>query len=92
LTRRPAIEIAGFKYRTGGGRHYVLLNQPRPGDVPEIGLVLEDGRFMRRGATTDLGIEAVMLAFGDQDRGAIDRFFNSLMEHAKQTGAVFASD
>jgi hypothetical protein len=91
LARRPSIEIAGFKYRTGGGRHYVLLNEPRPGDVPEIGLVLEDGRFTRRGTTTDLGIEALMRAFGEQDRPAIDVFFNSLMEHTKQTGGAFAA-
>ena len=91
LARRPSIEVAGFKYRTGGGRHYVLLNEPRPGDVPEIGLVLEDGRFTRRGTTTDLGIEALMRAFGEQDRAAIEVFFNSLMEHTKQTGAAFAA-
>jgi hypothetical protein len=92
LARRPTIEIVGFKYRTGGGRHFVLLNEPRPGDIVEIGLVLEDGRFTRRGNTTDLGIEEVMHAFGNQDREAIDRFFNSLFEHAKQTGSVFARD
>jgi hypothetical protein len=91
LAGRPSIEIVGFKYRTGGGRHYVLLNEPRPGDIPEIGLVLEDGRFMRRGTTTDLGVEEVMRAFGNHDLMAIERFFNSLMEHAKQSGGVFVS-
>jgi hypothetical protein len=90
LARRPSIEIAGFKYRTGGGRHFVLLNDPRPGDVPELGVVLEDGRFDRRGTTTDLGIEALMRAFGEADLDAIDRFFNSLIEHLRPTGGVFA--
>ena len=91
LAKRPSIEIAGFKYRTGGGRHFVLVNEPRPGDVPELGVVLEDGRFHRVGSTTDLSIEAVMRAFGAGDRNAIDRFFNSLFEHLRATGAVFAS-
>lgn len=91
LVRRPAIEIVGFKYRTGDGRHYVLLNEPRPRDIQEVGVVLEDGRFMRRGTSTDLSVEEVMRAFGEQNRVAIDRFFNSLMEHAKQSGAVFAA-
>lgn len=90
LTRRPSIEIAGFKYRTGGGRHFVLVDEPRPGDVPELGVVLEDGRFHRLGSTTDLSIEAVMRAFGEGDRQAIDRFFNSLFEHLRATSAVFA--
>jgi hypothetical protein len=90
LSRRPSIEIAGFKYRTGGGRHFVLVEEPRPGDVPELGVVLEDGRFHRLGSTTDLNIEAVMRAFGQADREAIDRFFNSLFEHLRATGAVFA--
>ena len=89
LTRRPSIEIAGFKYRTGGGRHFVLVDQPRPGDLPQLGVVLEDGRFHRLGSTTDLSIEAVMRAFGQADREAIDRFFNSLYEHLRATGAVF---
>jgi hypothetical protein len=89
LARRPSIEIVGFKYRTGGGRHFVILNQPRPGDTQEIGVVLEDGRFTRRGSTTDLGIAEVMQAFAKQDRQAIDRFFNSLIEHVKQTGGAF---
>ena len=92
LARRPAIEIVGFRYRTGSGRHFVLLNEPRPGDVQEVGVVLEDGRFMRRGTSTDLSVQEVMLAFGNQDREASDRFFNSLMEHARQSGAVFATD
>jgi len=91
LSRRPSIEIAGFKYRTGGGRHFVLVNEPRLGDVPEIGVVLEDGRFHRLGTTTDLGITEVMRAFGNGERGAIDRFFNSLFEHLRATGGVFAS-
>jgi hypothetical protein len=91
LSRRPSIEIAGFKYRTGGGRHFVLVNEARPGDVPELGVVLEDGRFHRLGSTTDLGIEAVMRAFGEGDRDAIDRFFNSLFEHLRATGSVFAN-
>ncbi len=90
LSRRPAIEVAGFKYRTGGGRQFVLVSEPRPGDTPEMGLVLEDGRFHRLGSTTDLSIEALMRAFGDGDREAIDRFFNSLFEHLRATGAVFA--
>jgi hypothetical protein len=90
LSRRPSIEIAGFKYRTGGGRHFVLVDEPRPGDIPELGVVLEDGRFHRLGSTTDLSIEAVMRAFGEADREAIDRFFNSLFEHLRATGAVFA--
>ncbi len=92
LSRRPNIEIAGFKYRTGGGRHFVLVDEPRLGDVPELGVVLEDGRFHRLGSTTDLGIEAVMRAFGTGERDAIDRFFNSLFEHLRATGAVFARD
>lgn len=91
LSRRPSIEIAGFKYRTGGGRHFVLVNEPRPGDVPELGVVLEDGRFHRLGSTTDLSIEEVMRAFGEADRDAIDRFFNSLFEHVRATGATFAA-
>jgi hypothetical protein len=91
LSRRPSIEIAGFKYRTGGGRHFVLVNEPRSGDVPELGVVLEDGRFHRLGSTTDLSIEAVMRAFGDADRPGIDRFFNSLFEHLRATGTVFAA-
>lgn len=90
LSRRPNIEIAGFKYRTGGGRHFVLVDEPRPGDVPELGVVLEDGRFHRLGSTTDLSIEAVMRAFGEGNRNAIDRFFNSLYEHLRATGSVFA--
>ena len=90
LSRKPSIEIAGFKYRTGGGRHFVLVNEPRPGDVPELGAVLEDGRFHRLGSTTDLSIEALMRAFGAADRDAIDRFFGSLFEHLRATGAVFA--
>jgi hypothetical protein len=90
LSRRPCIEIAGFKYRTGGGRHFVLVDEPRPGDVPELGVVLEDGRFHRLGSTTDLSIEALMRAFGEADRAAIDRFFNSLFEHLRATAAVFA--
>jgi hypothetical protein len=32
-----------------------------------------------------------MRAFGEQDRPAIDAFFNSLMEHTKQTGGAFAA-
>ena len=52
-------------------------------------MVLEDGRFHRLGTTTDLSIEAVMRAFGEADREAIDRFFNSLYEHLRATGAVF---
>ena len=91
LARRPSVEVAGFKYRTGGGRHFVLVDEPRPGDVPELGVVLEDGRFHRLGSTTDLSIEALMRAFGAGDRDAIDRFFNSLFEHVRATGAVFAS-
>lgn len=91
LSRRPAIEVAGFKYRTGGGRHLVIVNEPRPGDTPEVGIVLEDGRFHRLGSTTDLGIEALMRAFGEGDRAAIDRFFNSLFEHLRATGGVFAA-
>lgn len=92
LAQRPAIEIVGFKYRTGGGRHFVLLNEPRRGDKQEVGVVLEDGRFMRLGTSTDLSIEEVMLAFGMQNRDAIDRFFNSLMEHAKQSGSTHVID
>jgi hypothetical protein len=91
LSRQPSIEVAGFKYRTGGGRHFVLVNEPRPADVPELGVVLEDGRFHRLGSTTDLGIEALMRAFGDGDQDAIDRFFNSLFEHLRATGAVFVT-
>lgn len=89
LSRRPAIEIAGFKYRTGSGRQFVLVNEPRPGDTPAIGVVLEDGRFDRRGSTRDLSITALMRAFGEGDREAIDRFFNSLFEHLRATGGVF---
>jgi hypothetical protein len=90
LSRRPSIEIAGFKYQTGGGRHFVLVNETRPGDIPELGVVLEDGRFHRLGTTTDLGIEALMRAFGQGDQDAIDRFFSSLFEHLRATGGVFA--
>lgn len=89
LTRQPCIEVAGLQYRTGRGRVFILLNEKRVGDVLEIGLMLEDGRFYRMGISTDLNIEKVMLAFANHDHEEIDRFFNALYEHAKQTGGVF---
>ncbi len=84
----PKIEIAGFERRLEGARVNVVLNRPRPGDQPEIGLVLEDGRFQRRGSHTVLSIEHLMRAFAEQDVAAIDSFFNALFDEMKATGSV----
>jgi hypothetical protein len=89
LARQPCIEVAGFQYRTGRGRIFTVLNEKRVGDVPEIGLTLEDGRFYRMGVSTDLNIEKFMLAFAQHDHEEIDRFFNALYEHARHTGGVY---
>ena len=88
LANLPCIEIAGLQYRTGRGRVFVVLNQVRLQDVLEIGVVLEDGRFDRRGSTTDLSITEVLAAFSRHDHEAIDRFFSSLFEHLNQTGGA----
>lgn len=89
LTRQPCIEVAGFQFRTARGRLFTVLNDKRVGDVVEIGLMLEDGGFYRVGVSTDLNIEKVMLAFANHEHPEIDRFFNALYEHARQTGGVF---
>lgn len=86
LARPPHVEVAGLTYQTGRGRQYVVLNRPRPGDKVEIGLVLENGGFWRRGSATDLDIEETMLAFARHDHAGIDRFFSSLFEHVAQIG------
>lgn len=92
LAQQPVVEVAGLQYRTGRGRIFVVLNEARTGDVLEIGLVLEDGRFFRRGSSTDLSIQEAMEAFGRQDHEALGRFFNSLFEHVRQTGAALPPD
>lgn len=89
LLRQPSIEIAGLRYSSRGGRHYVRLNEVQPGMILEVGLVLEDGRFFRRGSTADLSNEEAMLAFANQETAEIDRYFNSLFEHVRQTGGAF---
>ena len=92
LRRQPVIEVAGLQYRTGRGRIFVVLNEVRTGDVLEIGLVLEDGRFFRRGSSTDLSIAETMEAVARHDHEELGRFFNSLYEHVRETGAALPTD
>ena len=92
LRRQPAMEVAGLQYRTGRGRIFVVLNEVRTGDVLEVGLVLEDGRFFRRGSSTDLNIAEAMEAFARHDHDELVRFFNSLFEHVRQTGGELPAD
>lgn len=89
LSREPSIEMAGLRYSSRRGRHYVRLNEVMPGTVLEVGLVLEDGRFYRRGSTADLSNDEAMLAFANRDTEQIDRYFNGLFEHVRQTGGAF---
>lgn len=88
LSRQPSIEIAGLRYSSRRGRHYVRLDEVQPGTILEVGLVLEDGRFFRRGSTADLSNEEAMLAFANHKTEEIDRYFNGLFEHVRQTGGA----
>jgi hypothetical protein len=92
LTRQPHIEVAGLQYTTGRGRHFVILNKTRPGDILEIGLVTEKGEFWRTGSMTALNIELAMRAFGERNLEEIDAFFSSLYELVSQTGAAIAPE
>jgi hypothetical protein len=89
LARQPCIEISGLRRRIGGGRVYVVLHEPGGFERLHVGVVLEDGRLQRLGSSTDVSIEELLRAFTTHDREAIDRFFNALFEHVKQTGGAF---
>lgn len=91
LSRQPAVEVAGLQYRTGRGRVFVVLNQRRPGHELEIGLVLEDERFLRMGSAGNMSIEAALGAFAEHKHEEIALFFNSLFENVRATGGVFPS-
>ena len=79
----PVVEIAGLRYSTDRGRIFVTLNEVRRGDTLEIGVVLDDGIFDRRGSTTDMSIEELLEAFANHDHGAVELFFNSFYEHER---------
>ncbi len=86
LSEAPSIELAGLRYRTEAGRVFVQLDAPARGPQLEIGVVLEDGRFDRRGSAGDLSLEALVRAFVELDHEQVDRFFNSLFETLRGTG------
>ena len=94
LSQPPTIEISGFQFRTGQGRLFVSPLDIRPNVNPEIGIVLEDHRFLRLGTTADLDISKLMRAFARARRDEIDQFFSTLFEHARARGdaAVFPVD
>jgi hypothetical protein len=89
LARQPCIEISGLRRRIGAERIYVVLQEPGGFERLHVGVVLEDGRLQRLGSSTDVSIEELVRAFAKHDREAIDRFFNALFEHVKQTGGAF---
>ncbi|MBL7940695.1 MAG: SAVED domain-containing protein [Flavobacteriales bacterium] len=88
LGREPKIEIAGLERTLERARVNILLNKKRVNDNLEIGLVLEDGRFERRGTSTALPLEQLLEAFAAHDQAGIDLFFNKLYEEMKGTGGA----
>lgn len=88
LSREPKIEIAGLERTLERARVNIVLNKKRVNDNLEIGLVLEDGRFERRGTSTALPLEQLMDAFAAHNQAAIDLFFNKLYEEMKGTGGA----
>jgi hypothetical protein len=57
-----------------------------------IGIVLEDGRIVRKGSSVDASIEELLRALSQHDQSAIERFFDATFDHIKQTGGAFPVD
>lgn len=89
LARPPAIEITGLEYHTDRRRIRVHLEKVRRGENLEIGVVLEDGRFLRMSSVGNVSLEALTKAFVDTDHEAIERFFSGFFDYARATGATY---
>lgn len=89
LARQPCIEISGLRRQVTSDRVFIVIQEPGGFAGLHIGVVLEDGRILRKGSSVDASIEELLRAFSQHDQSAIERFFDATFDHIKQTGGAF---
>lgn len=85
LCEPPVIEIAGPVPSVDTRRYYADLERIRPSAL-ELALVDNNNKLQRFPTSTNLPIAELLQAFRVRDRQGIDRFFKSLIDHARQRG------
>lgn len=89
LSRPPAIEITGLEYQTDRRRIRLNLEKVRRDESLELGLVLEDGRFLRMSTVGNVDIHAMVRAFKAKDHDTIERIIRGIFDHARVSHAVY---
>ncbi|UXI66018.1 hypothetical protein [Tahibacter amnicola] len=84
LCRPPVIELTGPPIMTDARRVYLDLGRMRGSDNPEIALIDDRNRLQRFPSDQNLSIPGLLDAFRSRRKDVIDKFFESLIDHARQ--------
>jgi hypothetical protein len=90
LARPPALEFSGIAQRVSGRRVMVVLSRRLAGEHLELGVVLENEKFLRIGDSPVTNLGALLGAFAAGDHDSIVGFFNAVYEEAAARNGQFA--
>jgi len=85
LCRPPVIELTGPPLMTDARRVFMDLGRVRESDPLELALIDEKNRLRRFANRANLSISALLEAFRTHNKPEIDAFFESLIDHARQS-------